>query len=282
MSDPAATSTHEGVLSGGRRGLLRHLVRLPDVHVSKAWHVWQRNASIYRRTYKMNLLPNFFEPFFYLLAMGLGLGAYLSRIKGVRYLDFIAPGLVATAAMFGTTFEVTINSFVKMQFGKVYDAMMATPLSIEDIGLGEILWGTTRSLIYGTVFIVIAAMFGVVHSWLVVFVPVAIALTGLMFSVIGLVFTAAIPVIDLFSYYFTLFITPMFLFSGVFFPLDRLPGWVGAVAWFVPLHQAVNLMRALVLTGDVGSVLASAAWIAVFVGLFLVVPLNLLHRRLVK
>ena len=90
--------------------------RIPDVRLSAALRLWQRNASIYRRTYKMNILPNFFEPFFYLLAMGLGLGAYLSKIQGVRYLDFIAPGLVATAAMFGTSFEVTFNCFVKMQF----------------------------------------------------------------------------------------------------------------------------------------------------------------------
>src|SRR5213078_4071944 len=132
----------------------------------------------------------------YLLAMGLGLGAYLSHIKGVSYIDFIAPGLIATAAMYGTSFEVTFNCFVKMQFGKIYDAVMATPLSIEDIGLGELLWGTTRATIY-----------------------------GLVFLVLGLSFTAIVPLIDYFTYYWTLFITPMFLFSGVFFPLTKWPAW---------------------------------------------------------
>jgi len=107
------------------------LFRIPDVRLGSAWHLWQRNASIYRKTYKVNILPNFFEPFFYLLAMGLGLGAYLTQIEGVEYIDFIAPGLAATSAMFGTSFEVTFNCFVKMQFGKVYDAAMATPLTIE-------------------------------------------------------------------------------------------------------------------------------------------------------
>jgi lipooligosaccharide transport system permease protein len=184
--------------------------------------------------------------------------------------------------MYGTSFEVTFNAFVKMQFGKVYDAVMATPLSIEDIGLGEILWGTTRSLIYGTIFLLIASAFGVVGSWLVVFAPVAIVLIGLLFSVIGLAFTAVIPLIDFYTYYWTLFITPMFLFSGIFFPLDRLPGWVEPVAWFVPLHQGVNLMRALVLTGDAGAALASAAWLVVATALLFVLPLNLLNRRLVK
>src|SRR5262249_57226986 len=109
-------------------------------------------------------------------------------------------------------------------------------------------WGTTRSLIYGTLFVAIAALFGVVHSWLAILTPLAVALVGMMFSVIGLSFTAVIPIIDMFSYYWTMFITPMFLFSGVFFPLDRFPAWARTVAWFVPLHQAVHLMRALILT----------------------------------
>jgi len=266
----------------GRRRLVREIVRVPDVRLSSAWRLWQRNAAIYRRTYKLNIVPNFFEPFLYLLAMGLGLGAYLARINGVRYLDFIAPGLVAVAAMYGASFEVTFNCFVKMQFGKIYDAVMSTPLSIEDIGLGELLWSTTRSLIYGVVFLAIASTFGVVHSWWAILTPVAIAMTGLMFSVIGLSFTAVIPLIDYYTYYWTMFITPMFLFSGIFFPLDRLPGWVQTVAWFVPLHQGVNLMRALMLTGDVRAALSAAAWIVVVTGITFFGPLNLLRRRLVK
>ena len=259
------------------------LFRIPNVRVRSAWRLWQRNAAIYRKTYKVNILPNFFEPFFYLLAMGLGLGAFLNdRILGFDYIDYIAPGLAATAAMYGTSFEVTFNCFVKMQFGKVYDAAMATPLTIEDVGLGELLWGTTRALIYGQVFVLIAAGFGVVHTPLVIFTPVAIAMIGLMFSVIGLTFTAIIPLIDYFTYYWTLFITPMFLFSGIFFPVSGLPGWAQAMAWFMPLHHAVNLMRALTLTGDVRVAVLAAAWIAVLTALLFVLPLNLLHRRLVK
>ena len=260
----------------------KSVFRVPDVRLRSAWRLWQRNAAIYRRTYKFNILPNFFEPFLYLLAMGIGLGAYLARIKGVPYIDYIAPGLVATAALYGTSYEVTFNAFVKMQFGKVYDAVIATPLSVEDLALGELLWGTTRSLIYGLVFLVIAAAFGVVHSWLALLSPLAIALIGMMFSVIGLAFTALVPIIDYFSYYWTLFITPMFLFSGIFFPLDRLPGWVSALAWFIPLHHCVNLMRALMLTGDAGAAAAAASWILVVTAVLFVLPLNLLRRRLIK
>jgi lipooligosaccharide transport system permease protein len=265
-----------------RRSLLRDVFRVPDVRPSSAWRLWRRNAAIYKRTYKFNVLPNFFEPFLFLLAMGLGLGAYLNRVKGVEYIDFIAPGLAATAAMYGASFEVTYNCFVKMQFAKVYDAVMSTPLTIEDIGLGELFWATTRALIYGSAFLIIAALFGTVHSWLALLAPVGIALVGLMFAVIGLSFTASIPIIDFYSYYWTMFLTPMFLFSGIFFPLDRLPGWVQGVAWFIPLHQAVNLMRALILEGDAGAAAAAALWIAVVTCALLVVPMNLLRRRLVK
>ena len=258
------------------------LLRVPDVRLSHAWRLWKRNAVIYRRTYKMNLLPNFFEPFFYLLAMGLGLGAYLTSVNGIPYIDYIAPGLVAVAVLYGCSFDVTFNCFVKMEFAKIYDAIIVTPLTIEDIGLGELLWATTRAFIYGVVFLVIAAGFGVVHSWLVVFAPIAIALTGMMFSVIGLTFTALIPLIDYFTYYWTLFITPMFLFSGVFFPLERMPDWLQTAAWFVPLHQAVVLMRALILEGDGLAALKAGAWIATVTAALFVLPLNLLHRRLVK
>ena len=260
---------------------MRRVLRRPDVRLNAAWRLWQRNAAIYKRTYKLNLIPNFFEPFFFLLAIGLGLGAYLSTIEGVRYMDFIAPGLLATAAMYGTSFEVTFNAFVKLHFGKIYDAVMSTPLTPEDIALGELLWGTTRAFIYGMVFLAIAAFFGVVHTPLVALAPVATILVGMMFSVIGLTFTAVIPHIDYYTYYWTMFLTPMFLFSGIFFPLDRLPEWFQTAAWFVPLHQAVRLMRAIMLTGDVGEALAAGAWIVVVSAGLFILPVNLLRRRLV-
>ncbi len=257
------------------------VLRVPDVRIRASLRLWQRNASIYRRTFHFNILPNFFEPLFYLLAMGLGIGAYLSRIEGVRYIEYIAPGLVASSALYGASFEVTFNCFVKMHFGKVYDAISTTPLSPEDIALGELLWAASRALIYGVIFLVVASMFGVVHTWLVVLAPFAVALIGMMFAIIGLIYTTLVPIIDYFSYYWTMFVTPMFLFSGIFFPTDGLPGWLQVVSWFVPLSHAVDLMRALVLTGDGGAALGAALWILALTAALFVVPLNLLRRRLV-
>lgn len=258
------------------------LLRTPDVSLRGAWALWSRNAAIYRRTYKLNILPNFFEPLFYLVGMGIGLGAYLSSVKGTRYIDFIAPGLVATAALFGASFEVTFNCFVKMEYGKTYDACMATPLTIEDVGLGELLWATTRSLIYGSGFMLVASPFGVFHSWWGILAPFGVALIGMMFAVIGLSYCAVVPIIDYFSYWWTIFMTPMFLFAGTFFPLERLPGWVRAVSWLNPLRHGVDLMRALLLDGNPAAALRAATWIAVVTTTLFVLPLNLLHRRMVK
>jgi len=259
---------------------VRTLVRAPRVSLPHAWRYWQRNATIFKHTYKLSLLAWFFEPFFYLIAMGLGLGRYLETVGGIKYIDFIAPGLVALTSMYGATFETTWNAFFKMDRGRIYDAAVSTPVELEDVALGEALWATTRAMIYGGAFIVIAIPFGVFHSWWGVLTPVALALIGLMFAFLGLAFTYFITKIDYLSYYWTLFLTPMFMFSGIFFPLDKLPGWVQTLAWFMPLRHAVELMRALLLTGDPAAAGGAALWIGVVAVVIFPLPLNLLRRRL--
>lgn len=259
---------------------VRAVVRRPRVSFAHAWRYWLRNATIFKHTYRLSLLAWFIEPVIYLVAMGLGLGQFLERIGDTKYIDFIAPGLVALSVMYGSTFETTWNAFFKMERGRVYDAAVSTPVGLEDIALGEALWAATRAMIYGGAFIVIALPFGVFHSWWGLLVPFALALSGLMFAFLGLAFTYAISMIDYLSYYWTLFLTPMFMFSGVFFPLDRLPDWVQAVAWLMPLRHAVELMRALLVDGDPLAAFWAALWIVVVTAALFAVPLNLLRRRL--
>ena len=259
---------------------LRTLARPPRVSLPHAWRYWRRNAAVFKHTYRLSLLAWFIEPVIYLVAMGFGLGKYLQRVQGIQYIDFIAPGLVALSVMYGSTFETTWNAFFKMERAGIYNAAVSTPVGLEDVALGEALWATTRAMIYGGAFIVIAIPFGVFHSWLGVLTPVAMALVGLMFALLGLAFTYAISMVDYLSYYWTLFLTPMFMFSGIFFPLDRLPGWVRAFAWFMPLRHSVELMRALLLTGNAGAAARAAAWIIVVTVVIFVVPLNMLRRRL--
>lgn len=207
--------------------------------------VWRRNAAMYRRTWKWNLLPNFFEPVFYLFSIGIGVGAYISEIDGLSYISFIAPGLVCVAAMNGASFEVTYNIYVRLTFEKTYDAMLTTPIEPDDILGGEVLWAMTRACIYGGCFFLVLALFGLTplpsSTWVLPLIP----LTGLLFAAIGMTFSLRIPNIDMFSFYFTLFLTPLFLFSDVFFPLaERLPpAWLW-VAEALPLLHPVRLARA--------------------------------------
>lgn len=274
-------------MAASRTGLLvpiraGELVRVPDVSFTGAWAYWHRNAAIFRRTYKLSAAAWFIEPVVYLVAMGFGLGAYLSRVEGVEYVDFIAPGLIALSAMYGATFETTWGAFFKMERLGVYDACTSAPLSHEDVAFGEALWATTRAAMYGLAFLVIAAPFGVVRSWWALAAVPVVVVIGAMFSVLGLAYTYAIRHIDYLSFYWTLFITPQFMFSGTFFPLDRLPGWVEAGAWLLPLRHAVVAMRALVLQGDPAAAFGSLVWMAAVTAGLLALPLNLLRQRLVR
>jgi len=210
-----------------------------------ALSVWSRNLAMYRRTWKLNILPNFFEPILYLLSIGIGVGAYVSQMGGMSYVAFLAPGLVAAAAMNGASFEVTYNAFVRMNFEKTYASMLTTPIEPDDVLAGEVLWAMTRALIYGGCFFVVLAVSGLAPLPAALWALPMIPLTGLLFAALGIAFSLRIPSIDLFSFYFTLFLTPLFLFSDIFFPLkERLsPGWL-RVAEVLPLLHPVRLMRA--------------------------------------
>ncbi|HEX7021781.1 MAG TPA: ABC transporter permease [Trueperaceae bacterium] len=214
-----------------------------------AWRVWERNLRVYKYRWMFGVLPNFFEPIFYLLGMGVGLGAYVAGggTFAHGYLGFIAPGLVAASTMNGATFETTYNVFVKLHFGKLYDAMVATRVNMEDVAAGELLWAVTRSVVYGAIFLLITLFFGVPASWWLLLVLPALALVGFAFAALGLAFTSLVHNIDLFTYYFTLFLTPSFLFSDIFFPVaDRFPPFLVALARATPLYHAVQLVRGLV------------------------------------
>ncbi len=253
-----------------------------DLSLPAAWRYWHRNAVVFRRIWLLGLMAWFAEPVIYLVAMGAGLGAYLEEVEGIRYMEFIAPGLLAVSAMFGATFESTWNAYWKMDREGVYEAATATPLSVEDVALGEALWATTRAFIYASAFAVVATAFGVFRSWWGLLAIPATALVGFVFSCTGLIYTYLIKRIDFLAYYWTMFLTPMFMFGGVFFPLDRLPGWLQTVAWFMPLYHGTTVMRELMLGGDLGAAAGSALWLAVAALVLLPLPPLLLRRRLVR
>jgi len=236
--------------------------------------VWHRNFAMYRRTWKLNLLPNFFEPLLYLASIGIGVGAYVQGMGGTSYVAFLAPGLVAVSAMNGASFEVTYNSFVRLNYEKTYESMLTTPVQPDDLLAGEVLWAVTRASIYGGCFFAAVAMVGLAPLPTSLWALPVIPLTGLLFAALGLAFSLRITSMDLFSFYFTLFLTPLFLFSDVFFPLEeRLSGaWLG-VAEVLPLLHPVRLMRhafhgeaGLVLLWDALYVLALSALLLALAG----------------
>jgi lipooligosaccharide transport system permease protein len=226
-----------------------------SLSVPHAVAVWRRNASMYRRVWMMNILPNFFEPVLYLLSIGIGVGAYITEMGGMSYAAFLAPGLVCVAAMNGASFEVTYNIFVRLNFEKQYDAMLTTPIQPDDVLAGEVLWAITRATIYGGSFFIVLALFGLAPLPNALLVLPVIPLTGLLFAAIGIAFSLRIQTIDLYSFYFTLFLTPLFLFSDVFFPLkERLAGSWLWVAEALPLLHPVRLARsAFAAHADLGS-----------------------------
>jgi lipooligosaccharide transport system permease protein len=243
--------------------------------------VWRRNATMYRRTWKLNILPNFFEPVFYLSAIGVGVGAYIDQMGGTSYARFLAPGLVCVAAMNGASFEVTYNVFVRMNLEKAYDAMLTTPLEPDDVLAGEVLWALTRTLIYGGAFYVVTVLFGYAPLPRSLLAVPVIPLAGLLFAAIGIAFSLQIRSLDLFSFYFTLFLTPLFLFSGVFFPLEeRLSGVWLWVAELLPLLHPVRLARGA-FEGTLGAhAVYDVAYIVVVSGVLLAWSRRLVRRRL--
>ena len=246
-----------------------------------ALSVWWRNAAMYRRTWKLNILPNFFEPILYLVSIGIGVGAYVSQMGGTSYVAFLAPGLVAVAAMNGASFEVTYNSFVRLNYEKTYESMLTTPVQPDDLLAGEVLWAVTRASIYGGCFFLAVAAVGLAPLPASLWALPVIPLTGLLFAALGLAFSLRIESMDLFSFYFTLFLTPLFLFSDVFFPLqERLPRFWLRVAEALPLLHPVRLMRHA-FCGEAAPVLAwDALYVLALSALLLILASRTIHRRL--
>jgi lipooligosaccharide transport system permease protein len=255
---------------------------LPEL-TYRVWKVWRRDFDVFMKTYKVNFFPPLLQPIFYLVALGYGLGTLVQRIQGLPYINFIAPALIAISMMNSSFFECTYGSFVRMYFQKTFDAIIATPISIEEVIAGEMVWGATRSLISASIVLGVVAAFGLVTNPLFLLIPLVAFLSGLMFSAIAMCFTSIAPNIDFFNYPAFLLITPMFLLSGTFFPLTDLPGFIQIIAKaFLPLTHAVSLTRGLIAGNLEFSLLISLIWIAAVTPVFFILSINLMKRKLIK
>jgi lipooligosaccharide transport system permease protein len=250
------------------------------LQIKRVLRVWQRHWTVYTKLYKTSFALNFAEPALYLVAMGFGLGAFVQDIHGVPYVKFIAPGIIASSSMFAAVYECTYGTYIRMTFQKTFDAILATPVNLDDLVAGEMVWGSTKSVIFGITIMIVVALFGLVDSPLIVLAIPFIFLCGLIFAELSVMFAAVVPGIDSFSYFYTLFMTPLFLFSGIFFPLDAMPQAVGRLAFFTPLYHLVNICRDFS-SGSVTGAVGSMVWIFVVVLLLAPFPFRLMKKRII-
>ncbi len=248
----------------------------------RAVRIWQRNLTVFRKFSLPSLVgPSIGEPLLYLLGLGFGLGSVVGVVGGMRYVEFVAPGLVMSSAMFAAAYECTYGAYVRMTHQKTYEAIITTPLSLEDVVAGEVLWGASKGTFNGSVMLTVVGLFGLTHSPWALAVPLIIALVALLFSGVSLVVAALARSFEFFNYYLTLVVTPMFLFCGVFYPVDSLPPWAQSIAWYLPLTHAVEAARSLMRGQPSLQALTPLVWLLPPIGLAYLAAACLVRRRLI-
>jgi lipooligosaccharide transport system permease protein len=246
------------------------------------YKIWQRNALVWRTHIMATLIGNLGQPLLFLLAMGYGLGHAVPPIDGLTYLQFLAPGLVASSVMYSAAFENTYGSYTRLSLQKTYEAILTTPMTMRDLALGEIAWGATKGLIAALIMLASLPLFGLWPSpWTIALLPV-LFIAGAFFAAFGLIMTALANDYEFFNYFISLVVTPLFLFSGIFFPLATLSPTARLICEHLPLTPIVTLSRMFCygriegpwLMQIIGPLLLAigTAWLAIV----------LLRRRLIK
>ena len=257
-------------------------LRRPPILSLRFFAVWQRNFRVWRKLMLPSLLGNFGEPVLYLLALGYGLGQFVGEVEGMGYMVFLASGIVCSAAMTGATFEALYSAFTRLTQQQTWAAMLAAPMNVDDVVLGEIAWAATKALINASAIVLVAALLGLVAGPQALLVLPVILLAGFAFAGIAMIVTAVSPSYDFFLYYFTLVMTPMLLLSGVFFPLESLPGAVQIGAQFLPLAHVVMLVRPLMTGGAIDAPILHLAVITGYIIATYWLSAALARRRLVR
>lgn len=250
--------------------------------MTMAFNILKRHLIVFRRTLWSNMVFNVIEPFLYLSAMGFGLGAFVQDMGGMTYIQFIAPGMVASASMWAATFECTYASFIRLHFQKTFHAMLAGPATVADVVAGEVLFGIVKNIAFGIIILVVIGIMGQVQSIWSLLIPLFLILPGTVFSLMALSYTGIITNIDYLNYYITLITTPMYLFAGVFFPVTTMPEWLQILAWFNPLYHSVEVCRALVV-GQVSIILWQHVASLVLLSMVLApIPVYFMRKRLIS
>ncbi|WP_455382445.1 ABC transporter permease [Salinispira pacifica] len=256
-------------------------LRTPPTLMQRLLAVWFRHFRVYTKNLISNGLPPFLEPLVYLVGIGLGLGAYIRTMNGVPYINYLASGLLVSTAMFTATFECSFGTFIRLEFDKVYDGMLTAPITVNNLLVGEIFWAGSKGFFFTFAVMVIIAVTGVFPIGRIYPVPLIGFLTGVMFATLALFITSFVKNINHFNFLFSGFISPMFFFSGVFFPLDRLPAWVRPIAEALPLTHTVRLSRAICFAQPDKFLLFDLAYSLLFSAVFGFFAVRRLKHRLV-
>lgn len=210
-------------------------------------HVVYRNFRVWRKLLAASLVGNLIDPLFWLVGLGFGLGSLLPTVGGMRYLEFLGSGMICYGVMYSTSFEALWSAFTRLKQQRTWEGILHAPMTVTDIVVGEWVWAALKGMLSGVAILAVMAALGLVRTPMALWALPVMLLTGLAFAGIALVITALAKSYDHFVFYFTLFITPMMLVSGVFFPTQQLPRAVQLVAQLLPLSHATQLARGLVL-----------------------------------
>jgi lipooligosaccharide transport system permease protein len=202
-----------------------------------------REVTNFRSFWRSTTFSSTVEPTIYLLAFGFGFGALVDSVNGLTYVEFVGTGTVATAVLFSSVFPSMFGTFVKYQFQRTYDAILAAPVDTEELVTGEALWIAARAGTYGCMPLLVAMVFGLDPSWGMLTVPFIAFLAGFGWASFGIFIAAVMKSIDNFSYVTSIVITPLFLVAGTYFPIDELPEWARVAANINPLYHCVQLVR---------------------------------------
>ncbi len=244
--------------------------------------VWRRNQLVWQKLAIPSMLGNLADPMIYMLGLGYGLGALVPSVQGVPYIVFLAAGTICFSTMNSATFETLYSSFSRMHVQRTWDGIMNAPVTLDDVVLAELVWAATKACLSGVAILVVAWALGLTHSAMALWILAVLPLVGLAFGAIGLCVTAVSPSYDFFMYYFTLFITPMAMLSGVFYPVDQLPAAFQALAHALPLTHAIALARPLFLGAVPEAIALHVAVLAGYAAVAFYVAVVLFRRRLLK
>jgi|TARA_B110000263_G_scaffold9677_1_gene8209 lipooligosaccharide transport system permease protein len=250
--------------------------------------VWRRHAEVWIRTWKTNLLPPLVEPILYLLGFGFGVGAYINEMGGVSYVEYIAPSILAISMMFGAFFEATYAAFIRMYYQRTWQAIAATPASATDVLVAELAWATTKSVSNATLMTFTILCVGlIVDKTLIslsgaILMPIVAIPIGLMFAGMGLILTSYTPSIDWFNIPFFLFVNPMFILAGTFFPLSEFPPIAQNIAMCLPLTHAAIITRSIAYGNGVDGLAISLIYIFIMAGTMAYLGVTLCRKRIVS